>query len=43
MREFVLQLLAILKIAVNMGAVLKNKVDEDASLIAKILNTKKKT
>ena len=31
---------AILKIAAKMVAILKNKVDEDAPLIAKILNAK---
>ena len=41
MLRFVFQLSAILKIAANMAAILKNKVDEDAPLIAKILNTKK--
>ena len=40
MLRFVFQLSAILKIAANMEATLKNKVDEDAPLISKILNTK---
>ena len=38
--RFVFRLSAILKIAANMVAILKNKVDEDAPLIAKILNAK---
>ena len=42
MLQFVFQLSAILKIAAIMAAILKNKVDEDAPLISKILNTKKR-
>ena len=40
--KFAFQLLAILKIAANMAAILKNEVDEDAPLISKILSTQKR-